>query len=164
MKKAISILLLVFIAAGIFAGCQKRIYTEKEREEFISREEASVSEQRAEESKKAENIEVDKANLEKSIGKSEKNKQLFVKFEYGDHMEYHLVKFKGGKAESLTKYLYFDNDGYYNDVKKRGDDGSSKLIESDDSIRCLVYKDKDILPSTYENAYKRYEKQDCTIL
>jgi hypothetical protein len=155
---------MVFIAAGIFAGCQKRIYTEKEREEFISAEEASVSEQRAEESQKAEEIEVDKANLEQSIGKSEKDKQLFVKFEYGDHMEYHLVKFKGGKAQSLTKYLYFDNDAFYNDVKKRGDDGSSKLIESDDKVRCLVYENKDILPSTYESACTRYEKTEGTIL
>ncbi len=165
MKQAICVLLAVITALCIFAGCQKKIYFDEDEynsavSESKSVEDESLSEQESE-------IVADKANLEGELGKSEKNKKLVVKLVYGDHMEYVAIYFKKNVFSYIMTYKYFDSESYYEMVKGYGDDGSDKLVETDDQLRCLVYKSTDRSKADYDFYYNLYSRRDpeiCTII
>ena len=163
MKKAISVLLITLVAAGVFAGCQKRIYFDEE--EYMSAQEESVSAQNEAVSKQEAEIMSVREEFEQGEGKTKQNERLSLKFEYGNHMEYRIVYFKkNGKADYMMRYLYFYEEGYYERVKGYGDDGDDKLIKADDETRCLVYKSKDTSEMTYDEYYEYYKDwPGCTI-
>ncbi len=156
MKKALSVLLLVLVAAGVFAGCQKKIYFDEE--EFASAQAESMSAQSEAASKQEAEIMSVREAFEEGEGKTEDNVRLSMKLEYGDHMEYRIIYFKkNGKSDYMMKYLYFFTEKYYETVKGYGDYDQNKLVDSDDETRCLIYKNKDIVEMTYDEYYEYYK-------
>ncbi|MBR6940648.1 MAG: hypothetical protein IKH65_07580 [Clostridia bacterium] len=164
MKKAIC-LLLTLAAVLSLAACTKTVYfDEKEYSEAVAKSEKEESESI---SQQEEEREKDVKNVEKELGKTEKNKKIIAKLAYGDHFEYEAVYFdKDGLAEYKLTYKYFDTDDYYQMVLGYGDVGDDKLIQSDDEIRCLVYKNKNIMKSDFETMYELYQRKSediCTV-
>ncbi|MBR5112773.1 MAG: hypothetical protein IK097_05045 [Clostridia bacterium] len=160
MKKALSVLLLCFVLLGI-CSCQKKIITDPE--EYSKYLEESESKAAAESSQQQEKIEEDIAKLESELGKTEKNKQIVAKSEYTGLRIYEKVIFKKGKADYKLIYRYYDSDADYQEQVKMGDNGNDKLIDKDKSIRCLVYRNNDILEMDFDQFYKIYDDKDDNI-
>ncbi len=164
MKK-VTALLLAVITLLIVTACGKIYFDEEEYKEAVSE---SESEAAAESEKQEEEISENKSETEDELGKTTKGKQIVAKLVYGDMMQYEKVVFdKKGIAEYKLIYKYFFTDGYYDMVKGYGDVGSDKVIKTDDNLRLIVYKTKDILNLDYDtflNVYQRKSEDICTII
>ena len=166
MKKAISVLLMMFVAAGVFAGCQKKKKVYRDVEEYRS----AVSESEKEESESAsireEEISEDKSALAETLGKSDGKEQLVFRFDKANGVEYRVINFKkNGMADYMITYMYFNDDKYYQDIKAIGDYTDKKLIDTDDKTRCLTYKSTDIFEMNYKEYYDYYKSfDDCTVV
>lgn len=157
MKKAIAAVFSVIIAVTVFAGCQKKVYLDTEKyEKAVSEQNRKESEALSEQESK---IEEDKAKLEEEIGKSVKGEKLVVKQIVGEHTDYFVYNFKKNKRESLVTYKYYTSDMNYELAKKDGDIGSDKLIDSDDKLRCLVYKDSGAVDLDYDYYYTLFSRR-----
>lgn len=162
MKKAISVLILLAIVFSLAACGEKRIYTSEE--DYLSK----VSEMREKEESSSkqfiEDVSQDQENLEQEVGKSEKNKQLILKYTYGGFTQYEISYFnKDGILDYRETYKYFHSDDYYKDIKEQGNIGNDKLIKTDDNIRLLVYKNKDLMEFSYDDLYKKAQNSAAEI-
>ena len=160
MKKAMALLIAVITVLTAFAGCTKKIYFDEE--EFASAVSESESIREESSSKQEEDISEEKENLEEELGKTEKNKKIVLKLEYGEHMEYVVMYFKRGKADYKMTYKYFFDRAYYDRIKGYGDDGTNKLVDSDDNTMCLTYKNKDV-EGDYEDYYELWVREDSDV-
>ena len=165
MKRAIAAVFSVIIVLSVFAGCQKGVYFDAEKyEKAVSEANRKESESLSEQESK---IEEDKAKLESEIGKSVKGEKLVIKMIAGEHTDYLVYTFKKNKLDNLATYKYYTSDVNYKFAKEDGDIGSDKLIDSDDKLRCLVYKDSggvDLDYDYYYNLYSRRDSEYCTIV
>ena len=162
MKKALSVLLLCFVLLGI-CSCQKKIYTDPE--EYSKYLEESESKAAAESSKQQVKIDEDIAKLESELGKTEKNKQIVVRKEYSGLIIYEIVKFKNKKVDYRLTYKYFEGETDYKDQVEYGDIQNDKLIDSDDTLRCVVYKNnKANKEMTFDDVYALYDSMDHNII
>lgn len=157
MKKAICFLLLTAVILS-FGACSKKIYFDEE--EYNSAVEKSEKEREESLSVQDAAIESDKKAVEKELGKTEKNKKLVAKLTYGDHIEYEALYFdKDGVLEYKMTYKYFDTDDYYNMVIGYGDIGNEKIVETDDELRCITYKNKNMAKMDFDTAYSIYSRK-----
>ena len=61
--------------------------------------------------------------------------------------------------------MYYDSDIDYKEQVGCGDKGNDKLIDTDDTLRCLVYKnDKANKEMTYDDNYALYDSMDHSII
>ncbi|MBR6361509.1 MAG: hypothetical protein IKS04_06900 [Clostridia bacterium] len=161
MKKAISVLLLCFVLLTACA-CQKRIYTDPE--EYSKAVAESESKAAEESSKQQVKIDEDIAKLESELGKTERDKQIVAKSVYTGRVIYEKIIFKNKKAAYKLSYKYYDSDEDYDTQLSYGDNGNEKLIDKDKSIRCLVYKNTDILDMDFDQFYDLYDRKDHDII
>ena len=160
MKKALSVLLLCFIILGI-CSCQKKIITDPdEYSKYVEKSESKAAEAS---SKQQVKIDEDIAKLESELGKTEKNKQIVVRSEYSGLIIYEVVIFKNKKADYKLTYRYYDSDEDFDQQVEFGDNGNDKLIDKDKSIRCLVYKNTDILDMDFDQFYDIYARKNSDI-
>ena len=162
MKKALSVLLLCFVILGI-CSCQKKIITDPD--EYSKHVEKSESKAAEASSKQQVKIDEDIAKLESELGKTEKNKQIVVRKEYSGLIIYEIVKFKSKKVDCRLTYKYFDSERDYKDELEIGDRGTDKLIDNDDALRCVVFKnEKANKDMTYDEVYELYDSMDHDII
>ena len=162
MKKALSVLLLCFVLFGV-CSCQKMIITnEEDYSKYVEESEAQSAKEASERQVK---VDEDIAKLESELGKTVKNKQIVVRKQYSGLIIYEIVKFKNKKVDYRLTYMYYDSDIDYKEQVGCGDKGNDKLIDNDDTLRCLVYKnDKANKEMTYDDNYALYDSMDHNII
>lgn len=162
MKKALSVLLLCFVLLGV-CSCQKMIITNEE--DYSKYVEESESQSAKEASERQVKVDEDIAKLESELGKTVKNKQIVVRKEYSGLIIYEIVKFKNKKVDYRLTYKYFEGETDYKDQVEHGDIQNDKLIDSDDTLRCVVYKNnKANKEMTFDDVYALYDSMDHSII
>lgn len=159
MKKLLAVFLLFAVLFSATA-CGKIYFDEEKYSSQIAKDESEKAESS---SKQVEEISENKDEVESELGKTKKNQKIVVKLTYGDHMEYVATYFKNGVVSYRDTYKYFDTESYYEMVLGYGDVGNDKVIDTDDNLRLIVYRNKDVSEMDFESCLSLYERKDTEI-
>ncbi len=159
MKKLLAVFLLFAVLFSATA-CGKIYFDEEKYNSEVAEEESEKAESS---SKRVEEISENKDEVESELGKTEKNQKIVVKLTYGDHMEYVATYFKNGIVSYRDTYKYFDTESYYEMVLEYGDIGDNKVIDTDDNLRLIVYRNKNVSEMDFESCLSLYERRDAEI-
>lgn len=159
MKKLTAVLLLFAVLFSVTA-CGKVYFDEDEYLSEVSKEESEAA---VSSSKQEEEISQNKEEVADKIGKTEENKKIVVKETYGNSVNYVVTYFKNGIASYRDTYTYFDTKKYYEKILSNGDDGNDKIIDHDDNLRLIVYRNKEIVEGDFEMFLSLYERRDAEI-
>lgn len=169
MKKILAVV-CIFAALFSFASCKRRLTPEEEDAsravarsialaEYESKVAASI--------KNEENIVEDKAKTLEELGKTEKGKQIVFHNTSG-YTQYEVITMdKDGKAETWERYVYYPNTDSYNVAMKDKDTRKFAIIDSDEELRLVVYKnmnEKGFKGIDYETILKNIKDFGYTIV
>ncbi|MBO4342301.1 MAG: hypothetical protein J5870_04295 [Clostridia bacterium] len=156
MKKYISIF-IVFALLFSFSACGKVYFDEEKYNSKVSEEESKSERESSEDMSR---VSEKQSEVDEELGKTEKDKKIVVKYNYGEHSEIMVTYFKNGKSDYRMTYKYYNTDEYYKKVLDAGDVGSDKLVDHDNKARLVVYKNKDAGGMDFETVYEMYARRN----